>query len=267
MTDGVATHRVRAFNTATASANKIHDDDVARSLGFRGGLVPGVDVFAYLCELPVERWGRDWLERGWISARFVAPVYDGDLVEVTATPAGSGDLTLVLRDPAGAECARATASLPDEAPQVSAAEAWPAGEVPADPPPATAERLRAAPFGRLQAGFHAGAAQSYLDDVRSEHPLFRRDGLAHPGWLLRYANWVLSSNVRLGPWIHVESSMQLLGAVHDGDHVETRALVLDVRERNGHELVDLDVLQLVDDRPVTRTTHTAIFRPRQAATA
>ena len=36
-------YRVEAFNTAKASENKIHDDDVARRFGFGGGLVPGVD--------------------------------------------------------------------------------------------------------------------------------------------------------------------------------------------------------------------------------
>ncbi len=34
-------HVLTAFNTATASTNKIHDDDVAQQYGFRGGLVPG----------------------------------------------------------------------------------------------------------------------------------------------------------------------------------------------------------------------------------
>ena len=43
-----------AFNTATESANKIHDDTVAKNLGFRGGLVPGVDVYAYLCHIPAD---------------------------------------------------------------------------------------------------------------------------------------------------------------------------------------------------------------------
>jgi hypothetical protein len=44
----VDAYSVVAFNTATASTNKIHDDQVAQQLGFRGGLVPGVDVYAYL---------------------------------------------------------------------------------------------------------------------------------------------------------------------------------------------------------------------------
>ena len=48
----VVTYTVEAFNTATDSTNKIHDDDVARTYGFRGGLVPGVDVYAYLTHEP-----------------------------------------------------------------------------------------------------------------------------------------------------------------------------------------------------------------------
>ena len=52
------TYEIEAFNTASASTNKIHDDAVARNYGFRGGLVPGVDVYAYITHLPVERWGR-----------------------------------------------------------------------------------------------------------------------------------------------------------------------------------------------------------------
>jgi hypothetical protein len=52
--------------------------------------------------------------------------------------------------------------------------------------------------------------------------------------------------------------------VSDGDVVETRAVVTGEYERKGHRFVDLDVLQLVDGRAVTRTAHTAIYRPRGA---
>ena len=45
-------YRVEAFNTAKESDNKIHDDAVARRFGFTGGLVPGVDVYAYMTHLP-----------------------------------------------------------------------------------------------------------------------------------------------------------------------------------------------------------------------
>jgi acyl dehydratase len=251
---------VRAYNTATASTNKIHDDEVARRLGFRGGLVPGVDVFAYLCHVPAERWGRPWLERGTMAARFTSPVYDGEEVEVTATPTGDEQLELVLADRA-----EGRATLPHDRPELPPAEDWPVGELPEAIPPVTAERLTGRPFGALTATFHADRAAEYLDDVRESLPLFRTEGVAHPGWLLRFANYVLTANVRLGPWIHVESRVQFLGPVSDGDTVETRARVERVYEGKGHRFVDLDVLQLVDRRPVTRTAHTAIYQPRGTA--
>jgi acyl dehydratase len=269
-------YRVRAYNTATASTNKIHDDDVARSLGFRGGLVPGVDVYAYLCHLPAERWGRAWLERGTITARFVSPVYDGDQVEIASasesasaptplrTPSGDDQLGLTLTDPAGATCAVARASLPSDAESASCPDAglWPSAAPPLDPPPASAELLTDAELGSIEATFLAERAAEYLHDIRERLPLFGEQRLAHPGWLLRFANYVLTANVRLGPWIHVESSVQFFGVVSDGDRVETRALVAGVAERSGHHFVDLDVLQLVGDRVIARTAHTAIYRPR-----
>ena len=128
-------HRVVAFNTATASANKIHDDEVATRLGFRGGLVPGVDVYAYLCHPPAARWGLDWLRHGTMRARFHSPVYDGHEVEVTS-PDGSA---LQLRD--GDElCAEGAAGLGDPVPAPDPAD-WPDVEQSDDPPPAAPEVL------------------------------------------------------------------------------------------------------------------------------
>ena len=48
----------------------------AQKLGFAGGLVPGVEVYAYACHPAVARWGRAWLERGQMQCRFLKPVYD-----------------------------------------------------------------------------------------------------------------------------------------------------------------------------------------------
>jgi hypothetical protein len=49
----LAPYSVAAFNTAHDSENKIHDDATARRFGFGGGLVPGVDVYAYMTHMPV----------------------------------------------------------------------------------------------------------------------------------------------------------------------------------------------------------------------
>ncbi len=55
---------VIAHNTAKASENKIHDDAVAKQFGFSGGLVPGVDVYAYMTNPAVRHFGPEWLARG-----------------------------------------------------------------------------------------------------------------------------------------------------------------------------------------------------------
>src|SRR6266571_3703791 len=106
----LAPYRVVAYNTAHDSENKIHDDATARRFGFGGGLVPGVDVYAYMTHMPVARWGRAWLERGTAECRFFKPVYDGETVVVTATETADGlDITVESR---GEACASGHATLP-----------------------------------------------------------------------------------------------------------------------------------------------------------
>src|SRR5256714_13783098 len=114
------TYRVQAYNTAKLSENKMHDDDVAKRFGLSGGLVPGVDVMAYMMHLPVAKWGRAFLERGLIEARFVKPVYDGEIADVTGEE-NNGVLSIQVES-RGQLCATGTASLPASAPVVSVAD-------------------------------------------------------------------------------------------------------------------------------------------------
>src|SRR5487761_36553 len=111
-------YSVEAYNAASASENRIHDDAVARRFGFRGGLVPGVDVYGYMTHLPVLRWGRIWLERGTAECRFLRPVYDGDIATVGAEETAQG---LALRvESHGEVCATGAAGLPAEAAAIPA---------------------------------------------------------------------------------------------------------------------------------------------------
>lgn len=259
-------YSVVAHNTATASTNKIHDDAVAQQLGFRGGLVPGVDVYAYLTHPPAAAWGRPWLEHGALRARFLEPVYDGDATEVVPVAArGGAPGAIEAHGPAGVVCARAEAGLPAPGPVPDPGD-WPVVGQASDPPAATpAHLVPGTAMALAPHGFHADKAGEYLDDVREALPIYRDEGIAHPGWLLRDANYVLSANVRLGPWIHVESNVRHFDVVRDGDTVSARALVTDEFERRGHRFVTLDVLHLAGpggDVPVARTEHTAIYRPR-----
>src|SRR5262245_23633771 len=103
------TYTVEAYNLSHASENKIHDDLVARKLGFTGGLVPGVEVYAYACHPVVRRWGRDWLAHGRMECRFLKPVYDGRLTLVNAADVmGALEVTV---ESEGVLCATAHAAL------------------------------------------------------------------------------------------------------------------------------------------------------------
>lgn len=256
-------YELEAFNTATESANKIHDDTVAQSLGFRGGLVPGVDVYAYLCHIPAQEWGVDWLRRGTMTGRFASPVYDGDTVEVTGVRAADNVIELSLTDSKGGFCASGAATLLVEPNGDPDPTDWPDHEVDGNRTKASPESLLAIPMGYLEVGFHAEKAMPYLDDIREQDRLFRTDGFAHPGWLLRYCNFVLTANFELGPWIHVESTAEFLSPLADGERLQTRSKVTGVSESKGHKIVDLDILQLADGlRPVSRVAHRAIYQPR-----
>jgi|SRR5712664_4051260 len=105
MTRRLEAYRVLAYNTAKLSENKMHDDTVARRFGFSGGLVPGVDVMAYMMHLPVKKWGRAFLEHGLIEARFVKPVYDGETADVTGEER-DGVLSIEVEKPWTALCDR-----------------------------------------------------------------------------------------------------------------------------------------------------------------
>lgn len=258
-------YQVKAFNTATASANKIHDDAVAKHLGFRGGLVPGVDVFAYLTHLPAEKWGRAWLEGGTVSARLATPVYDGDVVTVTEVASSEDTMELRLDDSGGALCATGAATLAHAAPHPGVDDI-PLAPLPSSRPVASPEAfgaIESGVLGSLEYGFHADRAGDYLDAVRETSSLYATERVAHPGWLLRMANYILSGNVELGPWIHVESRMRFFSTVNDSERVSVRGRVTGLSERKGHRFVDLDVHFVAsDERVAAAVAHTAIYEPR-----
>jgi hypothetical protein len=258
------THELVAYNTAIASDNKIHDDSVAHQFGFKGGLVPGVDVYAYLCWGPVSEWGPAWLERGTAEFRIGLPTYDGDLMTLEWEPP-----TCVIRNPAGVVVITATMDLPDRPGSLPAQEPPRLQRPdPADRPPASRESLAVGThLGAYQGVFRAEAHRADLEDMRESLPIYRDLGIAHPAWLLRTANWVLSDNVVLGPWMHVGSRIQYLGLVHDGAEVEARATVVAEYEKKGHRFCELDVAVVADGAPVARIAHTAIYQPRQVAAA
>jgi acyl dehydratase len=260
------TYQVSAYNTSKQSENKIHDDTVARRFGFSGGLVPGVDVMAYMMHLPVAKWGRDFLEHGLIDARFVRPVYDGEIAEVRGAERDGGLSIEVFSG--GQLCANGSASLPAAAPSVSLEDYTEVAAV-AERKPVNASSYEVGKWLGTRPYTWAGdAATEYLADIRETDAIYVRENLAHPGMLQKVMNKLLVDNAILGPWIHVGSRMQLLSAARTGDELTARAKVTANYDRKGHRFVELDALVVANGTtPLAHCWHIAIYQPREQVAA
>ncbi len=260
-------YRVTARNTSAHSDNKIHDDAIARRLGFRGGLVPGVTVYAYLTRPILAVFGPAWLTRGAATVRFVAPVYEGEELRLraVASPADATALDVSAVNPAGLVCAIATASLPEGPPPAVPLAEYPRAPLPGDRPPATRAVLEGlAALGAPERRYDAETAAEYCARFDDPDPRYRGAAAAiHPAFYLDQGNRAVDQNVRLGPWIHAGSEVRHLSPALAGARITTRGRVRRVFEKKGNEFVELDLLLVADDaRPVARLRHVAIYRLR-----
>jgi acyl dehydratase len=264
-------YRVRARNTSVDSENKIHDDTVAASYGFRGGLVPGITVFAYMTVPLVERFGLAWLGRGSMQVKFHQPFYDGEEVIVNGSVDSDSEpvkvsVTAERRD--GTVCATALATIDDQSnwlgePRLEDYPEMSLPEFESRPEPSRESLVPGTPLGTLTEKLDLPDA-TLLESLDERLPIYYGvQAVAHPFALLRLSNQILMSNFKLGPWIHAASDVINRSVVRNGDEVSTRGRVRECFERKGHQFVVLDVLVVANrDRVVQQVRHTAIYRPR-----
>jgi acyl dehydratase len=267
-------YRVRAKNTAVDSDNKIHDDAVAAKFGFRGGLVPGVIVYAYMTVPLVERFGDDWLSRGSMQVKFHQPFYEGETVTVQAEVDDSSKPTKVIvraEREDGSVCATGLATVNDEARWLGEAkvEDFPEQALPefsARPEAIRGNFIAGAVLGTLAVMVDLAAIEAnYLPSIQEQLPIYYgANGVAHPGYLLGLANEIFVKNFKLNPWIHVGSDLINYGSVRDGERLTVRGRLREVFERKGHEMVSMDLLLVADGERITQQVrHTAIYKIRE----
>ena len=213
----------------------MHSDGIASLYGFRGGLVPGVDVFGYLCQAFEDEYGVGWRSQGWGELRLIRPFYDGETVIVRGEPS-MGDWALSAEGEDGG--VRATLRLglqnPAALPSTLVDHALPVPR-----PEASEDSL--APGGVM------GSLTKVLKD-------------ASPREMLEAANQILMANFVLEPWIHTASKLQWFRAPRAGEVVEVRAVIDDLFARKGHSMVRYAVAYLADGDPLLNVQHTAIWR-------
>jgi acyl dehydratase len=268
-------YRVRARNLFRESANRIHDDEVARRHGFAGGLVAGTTVYAYLTRPLVAGWGIEWLRRGTMRVRFARPAYEGDELRIRATVvARSGSAVAgetvaevaatTMREGAEVVLAEGVAGLAwGGAPVVPDVDGYPAAPLPAERVPASRGALAAlGPLGAPELAPTPDDVARAADDFDEPLPVYRGPrSPVHPGTLLQQANRALAENVVLGPWVHVASDVAHADLAHAGERLTTRGRVVRLFERKGREHVELDLLVVAEHgRPIMHVRHTAIYR-------
>ena len=264
-------YRVRARNTSVDSENKIHDDAVAARYGFRGGLVPGITVYAYMTVPIVERFGMSWLERGSMQVKFHQPFYEGEEAIIRAElDAGAEPVKIAIT--AGREdgtvCATGLATVNDRSEWLGAPrlEDYPPASLPNPESRAEASREALLPgtvLGTLSETISA-PDPDLLQKLDERLSVYSGAGaVAHPYTLLSLANYILMRNYKLGPWIHTASDLINWSAAGGGEQISVGGTVADCFERKGHEFVVLKLLLVArDNRVVQQVRHTAIFRPR-----
>ena len=268
--EALPAHHARAKMPAEVTENKIHEDGIARDFGFRGALVPGVTVYAWMTHPVVAALGAAWLERGTFKARFASPVYFDEPIRIEASvterPADAVTIEVRAVNARGETCATGTFGLgADPRPVAPDVAAYPRAPLPAERPRVSREILNARPvLGTPELLLDPPTIQAFLERVGEPLPLYTVPGApAHPGLHLHEANKALSRNVVVSPWIHVESEGQQLGIARVGERLETRAKVGRLFEKKGHQFVELDLLQLANGvRPVARIQHKAIYQLR-----
>ena len=261
-------YRVRTHNASAQSENRMHSDDVARSFGFKGALVPGVAVFAHMTHPLVERWGETWLARGVAEVNFAKPAYEGEMLSVETVESGAGDqiqLGVVCRNEEGTELARLTAALrPDMATSPDSRSAIPPAPSIEERPLVTWDLMEVGkPFPALTWRPTQADNLQWCAGVRDDLPTYRGGdaALLHPGLVLRQANMALRNRFRLPAWIHTGSRILFHHALRASRSYEVRAIPEEKWNRKGHELVRLYVAILGASEIMAEVIHTAIFRP------
>lgn len=239
----------------------IHDDEVARRMGYRAALVPGAFLYGHFSRIAVDLWGLPWIERGAMGATFRRPVYNGDEVSIACTP-GEGDaITLSMTGQDGHAAATGWIAPPSAAPAPPQPGDWPLLPIPVERPQVAAG---AAPVGAR--GGTAGSVLTEADILESRtafdetHPIYASEAIAHPGLLMRRAMFEVNGSFRWpGPVVLTGCEARHFASVRAGARLETSSVIAGTSERRGKHYVVTEELMLADGRPAALFRRTQLY--------
>lgn len=259
-----------AKNYAPHSENAIHQDDFAKQYDFAGGLVPGVGVYSLMTGPFARHWGAAWLDAGWLEAKFIQPVYDGERLEIVlrSPESGSPGIPVEVFNPRGKLCAVGRGGLRPDSLSAPASVDFPRKPLPGKDdrlPPVASELQPGLVLGSLPVVSDPGIGEDlYFEQLRDSLPIYREPpGRLHPGFLPHIANRLVHRNIAVGPWIHTESRVTHFAPVRPQGTYEMRGRLREAFQKRGHEYVRLDLAVFdAQDVAVAQLEHVAIVKPR-----
>ena len=251
-----------ARNDLPNSANPIHRDDYARSLGYPGGLVAGVTLYAYACDAAVRLMGGDWLEHGYGEVRFRVPVFDGEELTVVTDPVAGSDWHVSLL----CDGLRAEAVVGPYRESIRDGDLVRGGG--GEPQPLTKDvslkgELLRTPDERStdREGLDRFIGDSGLEGTPLAREL-RLRGLIPPNTIAGAPFHLLWRNHPYAVVIHTSSATEWVGPARLGETLYTWGVIEDVFEKRGRFYVTQRVVT-VDGRgnAVARMLHTGTYEP------
>ena len=238
--------KASALNTAPDSENQIHSDDLAKRYGFKGGLVPGVTVSAYLLHPVIESSGMDWLEKGYANCKITSPLYDGENFEVVSEIPREGQTNTFLKNEDGKIIANAESKILENIPFKPKYRGDPLIQEEFKAPVASfAEWKKLKEEGCKAFKFHWGGDKPliYLSDEKKLPLILQpsKSGHANLSFLLGCANWILAGNAFMNPWVHLQTKSQNYKAVSLETALIAEMSVIDFYEKKGHEFIEVEV--------------------------
>ena len=252
----------------------LHDDEMARSLGYPAALVPGIDVYAYLARLALATWGETWLERGALSSTSLRPVYHQEELVVQAGQVqrteGGRSVDLSVRNASGGEVATASASLDNGSVEPPDLASFPVFARPASPPPGDPGSMQVGMrFSCVPETVTAQANARLAADFLEPSPLYADQGIVHPAFLQRLAlRNAHASFAHATPPIYIAASGRHFSPARVGDRLEVSGAITRLWERKGHHYMESEQLVIANrDRAVMLIHRTTIYQARQATGA
>lgn len=250
---------IRARNTAPDSPNRIHTEE-AKQYGFKGGIVPGLTLYAYMVGPLLEHFGSDWLESGQMETRFRQPVYDGEEITLSVNPTGDDSVSLSITNAEGIDVVTGFAQRRRDMDSIDVSRYK---AIPYEGEPlrnGSPEYVATLPdLAEWEMETDAASSAEHLEKIGVDDERFSR--VLHPSIVARVSAYIVGRRFDFGPRIHVQVRSRFFASAPVDTPMVGRGRIARSWEHKGNHYLESDLL-VVDDKnqPVMQIDSQSLFQ-------